>query len=214
MNKSTLQKIVIAVAVLVVLAVVLVFVVKPHTPAKPAQIIDITNQPTRGNANARVEVVIFEDLKCIACKNFNNTVLPEIRKQYIDTGVAKYTVINLAFIPGSLPAANAARCLYQQNPDWFFQFVDNVYQNQPPENENWATLPKLMEFANVISGVDRDKLSRCIYDSPYNSFIDNNFKLAAKLQGPTVGTPAVYVNGQQVEPPTLVNLQKAIDAEK
>ena len=109
-------------------------------------------------------------------------------------------------------AANAARCIYTQNPDAFFTFVDNVYQNQPPENEDWATIPKLMQFAAVVPGLDQDKLSHCIYDSPYTDFIQNNFKLAAKLQGSSVATPAVYVNGRSIDSPNFNNIQKAVKA--
>jgi protein-disulfide isomerase len=214
MNKSVLQKIVIAVIALAAVGCILAFL--PKHSGKKEQIfqIDTSNQPTKGNPNAKVQVVIFEDLKCIACRNFNNSVLPKMKAQYIEPGIAKYTVINVAFIPGSMPAANAARCLYAQNPDWFFQFVDNVYQHQPPENEDWATIPQLMQFAGVIQGVDQDKLSRCIYESPYTDFIQNNFKLASKIQGNSVATPAVYVNGRFVDPPSFKNIQKAIDAAK
>lgn len=213
MSKS-ISKIVVFIAAMLVLGAAWAFWGTPKTNNTPVVQIDTTDQPTRGNPKAKVHIVIFEDLKCMACRNFNNTVLPEIRKQYIDTGIAKYTVINVAFIPGSMPAANAARCLYKQNPDWFFAYVDHVYQNQPPENEDWATIPRLVQFANVIPGVDQDKLSHCIYDSPYTDFIQNNFKLAGKLQGSTVATPAVYVDGRFVDPPTVANLQKAINAAK
>jgi protein-disulfide isomerase len=214
MNKSTLQKMVITGVVLVALAVALFFLTKSHTPSSPALEIDTKDQPTRGNPAAKVHIVVFEDLKCVACRNFNNTVLPQIKSEYIDKGLAKYTVINVAFIPGSMPAANAARCLYNENPDWFFTFVDYVYQNQPPENEDWATIPKLVEFAKVIPGVDSEKLSRCIYESPHTAFIENNFKQASKLQGASVATPAVYVNGHVVNTPNITNIRKAVDAEK
>ena len=120
MNRAVLQKSWVSGILLVLLSVV-AFLFLPQAQAKPAPAmqIDTTDQPTRGNPNAKVHIVVFEDLKCIACKNFNNTILPQIKKQYIDTGIAKYTVINLAFIPGSMPAANAARCIYTQNPDGF-----------------------------------------------------------------------------------------------
>ncbi len=214
MNKSIIQKSLVAIVVLVLAGLALAFLPKSHAKQSPAVQIDTTDQPTQGNPNAKIQIVVFEDLKCIACKNFNNTVVPIIKQQYIKTGVAKYTVINLAFIPGSLPAANAARCLYKQNPDWFFAFVDNIYQNQPPENEDWATIPRLMQFASIIPGVDKDQLSQCIYDGPYTDFIQNNFKIAASLQGTSVATPAVYVNGRYIDPPTVGNLQKAIKAEQ
>lgn len=214
MSKATLQKIVATVVVLVVLGIVLVLFAKPHRLNTPVLTIDTTDQPVMGEAGAKVHIVVFEDLKCIACKNFNNTVLPQIKSSYIDKGIANYTVINVAFIPGSMPAANAARCLYKQKPEWFFAFVDHIYRNQPSESEDWATIPRLVQFASVIPGVDAEQLSRCIYDSPYTDFILNNFKQASKLQGQTVATPAVYVNGHYIDTPSVENLQKAIDAEK
>lgn len=214
MSKSSLRKLVITIIILVLLGIGLAIVAKSHLKQSPALAINTQDQPTRGNPDAKVHIVVFEDLKCIACKNFNNSVLPRVKSDFIEPGIAKYTVINLAFIPGSMPAANAARCLYVQKPDWFFTFVDNVYQNQPPENQDWATIPKLMEFANIIPGVDTAKLSRCIYDSPYNGFIQNNFKMARELQNGTVSTPAVYVNGRYIENPTFANMQKAVNAAK
>lgn len=212
MYRTILHKSLAAILLSVLLSTALIFLSTAQAKPAPVQQIDTTDQPTRGNPNAKIQIVVFEDLKCIACKNFNNTVLPQIKKQFIDTGIAKYTVINLAFIPGSIPAANAARCIYTQNHDAFFTFVDNVYQNQPPENEDWATIPRLMQFAAAVPGLDQDKLSHCIYDSPYTDFIQNNFKLAAKLQGDSVATPAVYVNGRFTDPPSFANIQKAVKA--
>lgn len=214
MNRSTLLKIISVIGVLVLLAVALAFFKKPPTKNGQVFTINTNDQPTMGKIDAGVQIVVFEDLKCIACKTFNNTVLPLIKKEYIDTGAAKYTVINLAFIPGSMPAANAARCLYKENPDWFFAFVDHVYQNQPPETEDWATIPKLVEFASAIPGVNPEKLSHCIYDSPYTDFILKNFEQARQLQGPSVSTPAVYVNGHFVEEPSALHVKKAIASEK
>jgi protein-disulfide isomerase len=214
MSNSIIKKIIILFVVLVALALTLGMVAGKYRTSKPAVNIDTTDQPTMGNPNAKVHIVIFEDLKCISCRNFNNTVLPNIKKEYIDKGIAKYTVINLAFIQGSLPAANAARCLYKENPEWFFAFVNNIYLNQPPEREDWATIPRLVQFANVIPDLDTEKFSHCIYESPYTDFILNNFKIAQNLQGATVSTPAVYVNGRLVESPNFSNVKKAIESEK
>lgn len=214
MNKPLVQKCVVAIAVLAVIAIAAAFLWKPRLHLAPAVQIDTTDQPLMGNQGAKVHIVVFEDLKCIACKQFNNTVLPRLKEKYIDPGIANYTMINLAFIPGSMPAANAARCLYKENPAWFFEFTDDIYQHQPPESENWAIIPKLTEFASHIPGVDQEKLSRCIFESPYTGFMINNFKMAKKLQGDTVSTPAVYVNGHPVETPSLENIEATIQAVK
>ncbi len=212
MNRSFIQKLVWVVILLVIVIVVLMWVFKPREKLPPAVVIDTTDQPHKGNSQAKLHIVVFEDLKCIACKQFNNQLLPKIEEKYIKPGLADYTVINLAFIPGSLPAANAARCIYKQNPEAFFTFVNNVYQNQPPENQDWATIPKLMEFANGLPGVDNQQLSRCIYESPYTKFIQNNFDLARKLQGDVVYTPTLYVNGHVVNPVNWDQVNKTIKA--
>lgn len=170
------------------------------------------NQPTTGNANAKLHFVVFEDLKCHNCMRYNVEMYPTIKKEFIDTGKAKYTVINVAFIQGSLPAANAARCVYMQNKNAFFQYVETIYLNQPPETQNWATLPVLVNFANNIPNINKKKLSQCIYKSPYTDLIQNNFKIAKQVMGGVVATPTIFINGYIVKPLTLRRIRQIAKA--
>lgn len=176
--------------------------------------INTANQPTMGKKTAKIHLIAFEDLKCTNCARFNNNLFPYIKKNYIDTGIATYTMINLAFINGSLPAATAARCIYHQNEKLFFPFVKYVYENQPPENEDWANIPKLLDFANNIPGVNTNALSNCLLQSPYEGLIANNMKIAEKAMKGEVATPTIYINGIIVRPltqerfDTIMNLVK------
>ena len=52
-------------------------------------------------------------------------------------------------------AAVTARCLFDQNPPYFFKFVDYIYRHQGAENENWTTV------SNMLS--DASKNTRCGY---------------------------------------------------
>lgn len=211
MNK--MQKAVIFTILLIILGGIAFYFFKPSTPLPKAVAIDTTNQPTEGNENAKIHIVAFEDLKCGNCMRFNTTVLPLVKKEWIDTGKAKYTMINLGFVPGSLPAANAARCVYAQNPAAFFQFVDYLYENQPPESQDWATIPTLMQMASNIHGINKAQLSECLVQSPYISLINNNMKIAEKIMGPAgVSTPAVYVNGVFVQPVSYERIKEVINA--
>lgn len=181
-------------------------------PLPKPVVIDTNHQPTLGSATAKVHIVAFEDLKCSNCARFNNTLYPKIKKKYIDTGLAKYTMINLAFIPGSLPAANAARCVYMQNNQLFFPYVEYIYHHQPPENQNWATIPTLLDIANRIKGINVDKLGECLVASPYDDLISNNLKQASKLMNGEVATPTVYINGILVSPLTMTQFKHVFDA--
>ena len=214
MNKTGIKITVLVIVLLALVAIGATYYLRPQ-PNLPKPIkIDTSDQPMLGKMSAKVHIIVFEDLKCHNCARFNMTLLPKIKKEYIDPGVAKYTMINLAFINGSMPAANAARCLYFQNKKFFFPFVKYVYFHQPSETQNWATLPNLIQFAKNIKGVDTQKLSQCIYKSPYTNFISGNLKIAVKAMGDTIATPTLFVNGMIVKPLTLERFKTIVKAAK
>ena len=213
MGQTNIKKIILLVAIIVIIACIGTWYFHKNQAPKnlhhKVMQIDTRNQPSIGNPNAKVHVVAFEDLKCGNCMRYSTLIFPTIKKKYIDTGVAKYTLINLAFIPGSLPAANAAHCLYTQNKTLFFPFVEYIYNHQPAENQNWATIPTLLEFASKIKGANIDELKVCMISGAYDTFIKNNLKIAGKIMDP-VATPSVFVNGVKVEPLTIENLSTMI----
>ena len=210
MSKSILHKIIIGVIALITVGVILAVYFKPEPKLPKPVAINTSNQPTLGNPKAKVHIVAFEDLKCANCMRFNTTLLPKIKNRWINTGQAKYTFINLAFIPGSMPAANAARCVYAQNKKLFFPFIEYVYEHQPPENVDWATVPNLLAMASKVKGVNTKKLSQCIVESPYNGLMNNNLRLGMKIMGGTVATPTVFINGIIVEPLTMDRIESII----
>ncbi len=187
--------------------------------------IDTKGQPTLGNPKAPIHIVVFEDLKCPNCARFNRQYFSRLKHRYIDTGEVKYTQITLAFINSSIPAGNAALCLYQQNKNLFFPFVEYVYQNQPAETTDWATIPKLTQFAkmsNSRSGLSRittknihinyQNLNNCIFSGKYTDHLENNLKLASRVMNGRVVTPSIFVNGNPITTLTFKNLEKAINA--
>ncbi|OGT43909.1 MAG: hypothetical protein A3F13_04795 [Gammaproteobacteria bacterium RIFCSPHIGHO2_12_FULL_40_19] len=202
---------------LIVIAVIAFFVIKPilikkHLP-QPV-IINTDNQPTIGAAKATVHIVAFEDLKCSNCARFNKELMPYIRKHFIDTGIATYTMINLAFIDGSMPAANAAHCVYKQNSTLFFDYTDYIFEHQPPETENWATIPTLLNFANKVKGINTQQLAQCLIKSPYDQLVHANLTQAMQLMNGNVATPTLYINGIIVTPLTKSQINKIVEVVK
>jgi protein-disulfide isomerase len=218
MNKSSSNNSKIAVLVTInvvaVLAIIAYFYFQAKHELPKAVSINTANQPFIGKSNAPVHIVVFEDLKCPNCKRFNNYVYPTLKKKFIDTGIAKYTFFNLAFLYNSMPAANTARCLYAQNKAYFFPFIEYIYHNQPPETENWATIPRLLQFAKAaVPKANLESLSNCMIEGRYNTFIQKNNKEAEKIMK-EVAAPTIYVNGIKAAVPslkavtTLINLTR------
>jgi protein-disulfide isomerase len=182
---------------------------KPDLP-KTAKI-DIANHPQLGDPQKKTQIVVFEDLKCVNCKAFNKILFPQIKRQYLDTGKANYTFILLAFIPGSIPAGNAALCLHEQNPKYFFPFVEYLFDHQPPEEEDWATIPALLDFAKKATPEANSKaLEQCIFLNKYSAQLQKNLDLAARLMKGSIATPTVYVNGVQVNPLSMKKINQLI----
>lgn len=214
MNQRGMKIATLIVLFIILAAIAIFFYVKHSTAPTPAKVqIDTLGQATIGNPNAKVHIVAFEDLKCVNCMRYETTVFPQIRKKYINTGIAKYTAILLAFIPGSPAAANAAYCAYAQKPEYFFSYVDYIFSHQPPENEDWATIPTLLEFASHIPGIDQNQLSQCLVENTYNDRIAHNFKLATKIM-PQISTPSIYINGVPVQSINMKEIDRLIEKAK
>lgn len=214
-NNTTVKKAMIAIIALIIIGFIAFFFLKPMLTEKELPkpvVIDTQSQPTMGNPKATIHFVAFEDLKCSNCARFNKELMPYIQKHWISTGKATYTMINLAFINGSMPAANAAHCIYTQNSQLFFEFTHHIFLNQPPEDENWATVPNLLSMASQIKGINVNQLAECMIQSPYDAFIQNNLKQAMTLMHGTVETPTIYINGVIVKPLTQSQIERVIKA--
>lgn len=211
MNKTYNKPLVIITAMAAIIFSALAVALTPKLNVPKAITIDTTDQPTLGNSKAPVHIVIFEDLKCPNCADFSTQLFPKIKKKYINTGIAKYTFVPLAFMQGSAPAANAALCLHGQNIKYFFPFVEYIYQHQPPEDEDWATVPNLLSIARKTApGANMKQLSHCILNNEYTLVLSTNLQLASSVMSGQVATPSVFVNGMPVQPLTEKRLEKLI----
>jgi len=91
----------------------------------------VDDDPVLGQANAPVTIIEFSDFECPFCRRFWQQTLPEIQKQYIDTGKAKlvYRDFPLSSIhPGAEPAAQAANCANIQGKFW--EMHDLIFEKQ------------------------------------------------------------------------------------
>jgi protein-disulfide isomerase len=165
MNSKIL--VIVTVIVLAVISVIgLQF--KKHESLLVSTKMGITGNPTLGSPKANIDIVVFEEPKCPACKTFSDTIYPKIRKNFVATNKATYTLIPISFIKNSMPAAIALFCVYHQDKDFpnselFFKYVEHMYANQPSESEDWATPETLKKFATETSPVIKiDAFQDCL----------------------------------------------------
>ena len=83
--------------------------------------IDIGNAPMLGNAAAPVTIVEYSDFECPFCGRFYTQTLPSLKRDYVDTGKAKfvYKQFPLTSIhPKAQGAAEASLCANEQGKFW------------------------------------------------------------------------------------------------
>ena len=93
--------------------------------------ISVGDRPVRGNKDAKVVVVNYDDFQCPFCSRMHQTLFPEILKEYGDRVQFVYKDYPLAEIhPWAMHAAVDANCLAAQNGDAYWDLADYLHANQ------------------------------------------------------------------------------------
>ncbi len=161
--------------------------------AKEALVIK-PNDRVMGNANAPVTIIEYASLSCPHCAKFHTGILPEVKKQYIETGKAKLVYRDL---PLNAPALNAAKITRCADPANYYSLVSILFENQ---NE-WAVdkekeTPKLKAFV-AKHGVDAAAFDACIANTDIEKQILTTASEARKIG--VSATPSFFLNGKMAE---------------
>jgi protein-disulfide isomerase len=164
---------------------------------------DVKGRPTRGNKDAKVVIVNYDDFQCPFCSRMHQTLFPEIYKEYGDRVLFIYKDYPLAEIhPWAIHAAVNANCLAVQNNDAYWDFVDYLHGNQQAINAQQGKDAQLafLDRTTLLQGqqhnVDNAKLAACVKAQ------DETAVKASIQEGDALGvsaTPTLFVNGEQVD---------------
>ena len=161
-----------------------------------------------GNKDAKITIIAFESLTCSHCANFHKDVYPELKKDYLDTGLVK---IEFRHFPLDVAAFNASKVAKCKN-DGDSNILNSLYENQ----QKWVkgssaeeANKNLKKFINS-EGFDVD-FEKCINNKEIEDFVLNdridgvkNFKVNA--------TPTIIINNKKFEKTlNYKNLKKALE---
>jgi protein-disulfide isomerase len=165
--------------------------------------IAVSGRPTRGNKDAKVVAVNYDDFECPFCARMHQTLFPGILKEYGDRVLFIYKDYPLEEIhPWAVHAAVDANCLAAQNNDAYWDFADYVHANQHAisaektrEARN-AALDKLVALQSEKHNLDGAKLQSCVKaqdDKAVRASMHEADELTVNA------TPTLFVNGQKLE---------------
>ena len=161
-----------------------------------------------GNENAKVTIITYESLTCGHCADFHKEVYPELKKEFIDTGLVK---IEFRHFPLDMAAFNASK-IAQCNNDGKSDLLHFLFSNQ----KKWAigktvkdaneNLKKLLQDENTVIDFDKCTNNKNIEDYVLNDRIEGvkKFKVNA--------TPTIIINNKKFDKPlNYKNLKKSIE---
>lgn len=161
-----------------------------------------------GKADAPITIIEYASMTCPHCASFHNTVYPQLKTKYIDTGKAKLIFREFPLDDLAMAASMLARCTGGEGPAGF---IGDMFKRQ----EQWAfvranPVPKLFEMAKQ-AGFTQASFDKCLTDQKLLEQIT-----AVRKRGSDVfkvnSTPSFFVNGTRVGGSgTLADFDKVIE---
>ncbi|MBX3575970.1 MAG: DsbA family protein [Rhizobiaceae bacterium] len=144
-----------------------------------------------GKDDAPVTIVEYASMTCPHCANFHKNTLPEIKKNYIDTGKARLIFREFPFPQDSRSEAGfmLARC----SDDRYFAMVDVLFQQQ----QTWAGVENAREVLlqlSKLAGFSQESFEACLTDQKLLEDIRAVRDRGAKEFG-IESTPTFFING-------------------
>jgi protein-disulfide isomerase len=165
--------------------------------------IDLTGRPVRGDRNAKVVVVNYDDFECPYCARMHQLLFPEILKEYGDRVAFVYKDYPLAEIhPWAIHAAVDANCLSAQSPDAYWDFADDIHTNKQQVDQEktsaarFDAVDKIALLQGQKHSLDAQKLQACV-KAQNEDAVRASMKEADDLG--VDATPTMFINGQKID---------------
>ena len=161
-----------------------------------------------GDKNAKITILAFESFTCSHCANFHKNVYPELKKEFLDTGLAKIEFRHFPLDAAAFNASKVSLCKNDGNPD----ILNSLYANQ----QKWVKGNSIEEANKNLKKFLKDEgfeidFEKCINNKEIEDFVLNdridgtkNFKVNA--------TPTIIINNKKFEKTlNYKNLKKALE---
>ena len=159
----------------------------PPPPVVPESLeMNVSQSYAKGGTGSRLVLVEFSDFQCPFCARHAKQTMPQIEREYVDTGKLLYVMRNLpleSIHPDAFRAAAAAECAGDQGKYW--PMHEKLFSNQQALGA--ADLARYAQEA----GVDAAKFKQCVDADVHGAKIRKDLT-DAQAAGIT-GTPTFFL---------------------
>ncbi|WP_440650951.1 thioredoxin domain-containing protein [Candidatus Pelagibacter sp. HIMB1495] len=161
-----------------------------------------------GNKDAKITIIAFESLTCSHCANFHKNVYPELKKEYLDTGIAKIEFRHFPLDIAAFNASKIAQCKNDGNAD----ILESLYANQ----QKWVKGSSIEEANKNLQIFLKNEGFSIDFESCVNNKNIEDFVLNDRIEGAknfkVNATPTIIINNEKFEKKlNYKNLKKALE---
>ena len=161
-----------------------------------------------GNKDAKITIITYESLTCSYCADFHINVFPELKRDYIDTGIAK---IEFRHFPLDIAAFNASKISQCRN-DGGSEILESLYFNQP----KWVkgnTVDQVNENLRIFLKSEKFNVdfNKCTNNKDIEDFVLND-RIEGVKKFKVNATPTIIINDEKFEKTlNYKNLKKTLE---
>mgnify|MGYP001290139677 CR=1 FL=1 len=161
-----------------------------------------------GNENAKITIIAYESLTCSHCANFHKDIYPQLKKDYIDTGLAKIEFRHFPLDMAALNASKVSQCEESQS----LEILESLYSNQ----QAWIKGKSIEEVnSNLKKFIEKEgfklNFEKCINNKQIEDFILND-RIEGAKDFKINSTPTIIINNKKFEKSlNYKNLKKSLE---
>ena len=166
------------------------------------------NRIIAGNKDAKITIIAYESLTCSHCADFHRDIYPQLKKDYIDTGLAK---IEFRHFPLDVAAFNASK-ISQCKSDEGLKILNSLYSNQ----QEWVRGSTVDEINNNLKKFIKNQgfkinFENCINDKEIEDYVLND-RIEGVKKFKVNATPTIIINDEKFNKTlNYKNLKKSLE---
>ena len=160
-------------------------------------VLDISiNDLVIGDENAPITIIEYASLSCSHCASFHNNTLPDIKKEYVDTGKVRFVFRNFPYDPPSLTGSVILTCIPK---DVRYDYMNALFSLR----KNWIindNAKSTQELYKIMQsgGMSKEDFDNCLKRDDLADQIIKG-RIDAQNEFNIKSTPSFLINGILVE---------------
>lgn len=167
---------------------------EPQTPKNTLDIAALMKDHKIGRDDAPIKIEKYASFTCNHCASFEIKTMPEIKKQFIDTGIVQFIYKSFPLDDYAMQAELMVKCA---DGNKFFDLTNALFSKQQDWFKSGDTKKFLMQLGE-LAGINEEKFNTCTSSKELNEAIRKQMNESYQKHKINAVPALVINNGEQI----------------